>query len=250
MPFALEVEHLTRRFGRTIAVDDLSLAIEAGEAVALFGPNGAGKTTFMRLCATLLRPTRGRVRILGIDAVENGIAVRRNIAMLAHESYLYPDLTPLENLRFHARLFGVADPEQRIRHLIERLGILGWSQRPVRTLSRGLVQRCALARVLLHKPAVLFLDEPFTGLDLDAQTILAEVLAEAHRQGTTLLMSTHDLASGLALCTSALVLARGRFASYGRVGAQERGAFERRYRDLVRPPGRGPAASALPPSPG
>jgi heme exporter protein A len=241
MPVALEVEHLTRRFGRTVAVDDLSLGIDAGEAVALFGPNGAGKTTFLRLCATLLRPTRGRVRVFGLDAAESGMAVRRRIAMLAHESYLYPDLTPLENLRFHARLFGARNAEARIRFLVERLGLLGWSQRPVRTLSRGLVQRCALARVLLHEPDLLFLDEPFTGLDIEAQTTLAEVLAEAHRRGTTLLMSTHDLAAGLALCTSALVLARGRSVAHEAVAATERAAFERRYRALVQPPDRGQA---------
>jgi heme exporter protein A len=237
---ALEVEHLARRFGRTVAVDDLSLCIEAGEAVALFGPNGAGKTTFLRLCATLLRPSAGRVRVFGLDAAANGIAVRRRIAMLAHESYLYPDLTPLENLRFHARLFSVADAEKRVRFLIDRLGLVGWAHRPVRALSRGLLQRCALARVLLHEPAVLFLDEPFTGLDLEAQTTLVEVLAEAHRQGTTLLMSTHDLASGLTLCTSALVLVRGRLASYGAVDPTARDDFERRYRALVQPAAENP----------
>jgi len=113
------------------------------------------------------------------------------------------------------------------------MGLVGWSHRPVRTLSRGLLQRCAVARVLLHEPAVLFLDEPFTGLDLDAQTILSDVLLEAHQRGTTLLMSTHDIQAGLALCTSALVLVRGRLAWHGRVRAHEREAFERRYRELT-----------------
>jgi heme exporter protein A len=244
MPAALELEQLSKRFGRTLALDHVDWAIERGAAVALFGPNGAGKSTLIRLCATLLRPTTGRVRILGMDALREGRAVRRRIAVLGHESWLYPDLTPRENLQVYARLFGIRDAHARIDHLLERLGLVGWSQRPLRVLSRGLVQRCALARVLLHEPAVLFLDEPFTGLDLDAREQLSAVLADAHRRGTTLLMSTHDVGIGLGLCAHAAVLVRGRIAWHGPVAPTEQARFERVYRELVH--GGAPPAPAVP----
>jgi heme exporter protein A len=233
MPAALEVEHLSKRFGATLALDDLGWTAARGAAVALFGPNGAGKTTLMRLCATLMRPSRGTVRVLGLDAAAQGAAIRRRIAVLGHESWLYPDLSARENLRFYARLFGVAAPAARIDALVERLGLGGWSHRPVRVLSRGLLQRAALARVLLHEPDVLFLDEPFTGLDLDARDVLCDVLRDTHRRGATLLMSTHDVGLGLALCTTALVLAGGRIAWQGPVSAADAASFEARYRAVT-----------------
>jgi heme exporter protein A len=233
MPAALEVEHLSKRFGSTLALNDVTWAVDQGASVVLFGPNGAGKTTLLRLCATLLRPSSGRVAVLGLNAAKDGAAVRRRIAVLGHESWLYPDLSPRENLRFYARLFGVANPMTRVDALIDRLGLVGWSHRPVGALSRGLVQRCALARVLLHEPELLFLDEPFTGLDLDARDLLCEVLREAHQRGTTLLMSTHDMSLGLSLCSSAIVLVRGRIAWTGPAGAADAVDFEARYRELT-----------------
>jgi heme exporter protein A len=243
MPAALEVEHLSKRFGSTLALDDLTWTVERGAAVALFGPNGAGKTTVLRVCATLLRPSAGSVRVFGLDAAAHGPAVRRRIAMLGHESWLYPDLSARENLRFYARLFGLDAPQARVDALVERLGLAGWSHRPVRVLSRGLLQRCALARVLLHEPELLCLDEPFTGLDLDARDLLCTVLREAHQRGVTLVMSTHDVALGLAVCGTAAVLLRGRIAWQGAVGAADAAGFEARYRALTQRGGAGGAAA-------
>ena len=154
MPAALEVEHLSKRFGSTLALNDVTWTVDQGASVVLFGPNGAGKTTLLRLCATLLRPSSGRVAVLGLNAAKDGAAVRRRIAVLGHESWLYPDLSPRENLRFYARLFGVANPMTRVDALIDRLGLVGWSHRPVGALSRGLVQRCALARLLSARARV------------------------------------------------------------------------------------------------
>ena len=208
-PAALEVERLGKRFGRTAAVHGVSCAIPAGEAVLLLGHNGAGKTTFLRLCATLLTPSEGRVRIGGLDADDHGITVRRQIAVLGHESFLYPDLTAHENLTFYARLYGLADASARVEEQIDRFALRGWAHRPVRTLSRGMLQRCALARVLLHGPRLLLLDEPFTGLDLAARELLSEQLRAAHARGAAMIMSTHDLSLATSLCQRALVLARG-----------------------------------------
>lgn len=233
MPVALEASRLSKRFGRTLAVNDVSVALDVGSAVAVLGPNGAGKTTFLRLCTTLLRPTSGEIRLFGMDTARHGNAVRRRIGLLGHESLLYPDLTAAENLLFYARLFRVRQAAARIEVLIERLALSGWANRPVRTLSRGLLQRCALARVLIHEPDILFLDEPFTGLDLDARETLCQVLSEVCAAGATLLMSTHDLEVGFRLCSSALVFVRGRLAWQGLISPTERLAFEDRYRSLT-----------------
>ncbi|MEO8602045.1 MAG: heme ABC exporter ATP-binding protein CcmA [bacterium] len=232
MAAALEVERLTKRFGRTPALDDVSATIAAGEAVLLLGPNGAGKTTLLRCAATLLKPSRGTVRIAGLDAATHGADVRRRLAVLGHESFLYPDLTPTENLAFYARLYRIAAPAARVETLIERLGLRGWAQRPVRTLSRGLVQRCALARVLLHEPDLLLLDEPFTGLDAEARALLSTVLREAHGRGTAMLMSTHDLALGLDLCDRAMILAGGRLAWQGPVAPADASRLDSDLRRL------------------
>jgi heme exporter protein A len=236
MSAALETFGLSKRFGRTLAVNDVSVSLAVGSAVAVLGPNGAGKTTFPRLCTTLLRPSAGTIRLLGLDAASRGSAVRRRIGVLTHESPLYPDLTAAENLLFYARLFRLRNPAARIQTLIDRMGLTGWANRPVQTLSRGLLQRCALARVLIHEPDILFLDEPFTGLDLDARETLCEVLAETQNAGTTLLMSTHDLEAGFRLCSSALVFVRGRLAWHGSIHPTERASFEDRYRSLTHRP--------------
>jgi heme exporter protein A len=230
---ALAVAGLRKRFGRTYAIDDVTLEIPAGAAVALLGANGAGKTTLLRLCSTLLRPTAGSISVFGTDASREGPAVRRRIGVLGHETFLYADLSATENLIFYARLFGITDPVTRIAALLERLDLIGWSQRPVRTLSRGLMQRCALARALLHQPELLLLDEPFSGLDLQATSGLHDVLAQARRDGTTIVMSTHDLAQGLSLCSSALVMRGGRVAFHGDVAPADHVAFMSEYRQLV-----------------
>ena len=244
MPSALAVEHLSKWFGNTLALDDVQWNVERGAALALVGPNGAGKTTLMRVCATLLRPSHGTVSVLGLDTARHGAAVRRRIAVLGHESWLYPDLSPRENLRFYARLFGLDRHAARIDALIEQLGLGGWSHRPVRALSRGLLQRAALARVLLHQPEVLFLDEPFSGLDLEARDVLCDVLRDVHRRGATLVMSTHEVGVGLALCTSAVVLVRGRIAWHGPTSAAAVAEFEARYRSLTHRDGRSAASIA------
>jgi heme exporter protein A len=233
MSVALEASRLSKRFGRTLAVNDVTVSLDGGSAVAVLGPNGAGKTTFLRLGTTLLRPSSGTIHLLGMDTASQGSAVRRRIGFLGHESLLYPDLTAAENLLFYARLFRIRDSSARIQTLIERMGLSGWANRPVRTLSRGLLQRCALARVLIHQPEILFLDEPFTGLDLEARENLCEVLSETHLTGTTILMSTHDLEAGFRLCTSALVFVRGRLAWQGSISPAERPAFETHYRTLT-----------------
>jgi heme exporter protein A len=231
-----------RQFGATQALAGVDLTAAAGEAIALFGPNGAGKTTLLRIVATLLRPSSGTLRLFGRRIGDGGSAARRRIGLLSHQSFLYPDLTPIENLEFYARMFGA--PQQRVRQLLDAVGLLGWAHRPVRTLSRGLEQRCAVARVLLHTPALLLLDEPFTGLDVDATAGLARLLRDVNRDGTTLLLTTHDLRQGLEVCTRAVVLVRGAIVSDAPVAPAEHAAFLDRYRDLTHADDEGALATA------
>ncbi len=226
---AIETQGLTKTFGGMSALRDFDFRLAPGEAVALFGPNGAGKSTLLRLCATLLRPSRGSVRIFGTDGRDGSMLARRRIGFLSHQSFLYPDLTPIENLSFYARMFGVNDAPRRVRELLDQVGLLGWANRPVRTLSRGLEQRCALARALIHEPDLLMLDEPFTGLDVDASATLRSVLTAAHERGAAVLMTTHDFGQGLASCRRAIILVRGVLAWDGPVAAADRGSFERTY---------------------
>lgn len=225
----IEGHGLGRRFAGVTALRGVELTVTAGEAVAVFGPNGAGKTTLLRLLATLLRPSEGSLRLFERSLSDGGAHARRQIGLLSHHSFLYPDLTPVQNLEFYARMFGVPGPARRVRALLDQVGLSGWAHRPVRTLSRGLEQRCALARVLLHEPRLLLLDEPFTGLDVDAAAMLSGMLRQAHARGTALLMTTHDIDRGFEICGRAVILVRGRLMWDGAISPLQRDAFTRRY---------------------
>jgi len=225
----VDARGLGRRFGGVAALNAVEISVAAGEAIAVFGPNGAGKTTLLRLLATLLRPTTGTLLLFGQAVSDGGAAARRRIGFLSHQSFLYPDLTPAENLDFYARMFKVPSPAARVRQMLEQVELEGWAHRPVRTLSRGLEQRCALARALLHEPALLLLDEPFTGLDVDAARTLSRMLQQARGRGATLLMTTHDVARGCEICTRAVILARGRLVWNGDISTSQREQFEHTY---------------------
>ena len=225
----VETRGLGRRFAGLTALQAVDLRVQAGEAVAVFGPNGAGKSTLLRLLATLLRPSGGEVRLFGQGLSDGGARARRRIGFLSHQSFLYPDLSPTENLEFYARMFRVPKAAARVRELIVRVGLTGWAYRPVRTLSRGLEQRCGLARALVHRPDLLLLDEPFTGLDVDAAAMLGDILHELHAGGTTVLMTTHDIARGVALCQRAIVLVRGHLVWSGDLAGLAPDTVERLY---------------------
>src|SRR5688572_16474897 len=178
-PFGIVAEGLTRRFGSVTALDAVSFTIEAGARVALLGANGAGKSTLLAVLSSLATPRAGRASVAGYDVRTQGVEVRRRIGVLAHRPMLYEDLSPLENLRFFARLYGRADAtsgNDKIEALLRRVGL--WSRRheAVRVLSRGYHQRLAIARALVHQPEVLLLDEPETGLDVEALAILDELM--------------------------------------------------------------------------
>ena len=161
----IEVSQLTKSFGPRHALAGVDLHVAPGECVVLCGPNGAGKTTLLRILATLARPTSGDVRIAGLDPAKAGADVRRQIGFLSHRTLLYDDLTAEQNLAFYARMYAIPDAQARIDDLLERVGLTARRHDLVRTYSRGMQQRLAVARAVLHRPALVLLDEPYTGLD-------------------------------------------------------------------------------------
>jgi heme exporter protein A len=217
---AIRARGLVRAFAGVPVVAGVDLSVAAGEALVLLGPNGAGKTTLVRMLATLVRPTAGELRLFGADAGAAPPALRRRIGYAGHESLCYPDLTAAENLAFYARLFDVPDAPARIAALLAEAGLDGAGRRAVRSFSRGMLQRLALARALLHEPDLLLLDEPWSALDPAAAEALSERLVALRTAGRALVVTTHDLARATTLATAAAVLARGRIAWTG-AGAQE-----------------------------
>jgi heme exporter protein A len=197
-----------RRYGERAALRDVSLELEPGHTLVVFGPNGAGKTTLLRMLATLLRPHAGEVRVLGRELPGDGYAVRGRLGFLGHEPLLYRELSGRENLRFHARLHRVG-PE-RVAAVLEAVGMQARADDPVAELSRGMVQRLAIARAVLHEPELLLLDEPLANLDPAAATQVEPLIGRA--SGRTRVLTSHDPAGGLAGADVALGLKGGRVA--------------------------------------
>jgi heme exporter protein A len=207
---ALAVEGLTRHFGERAALSDVSVALPEGQTLVVFGPNGAGKTTLLRVLATLLRPHAGRVSVLGRELPREGWAVRGRVGLLAHEPMLYRELTALENLSFHARLHGVAPA--RVREVLEAVAMSARAKEPLRTLSRGMVQRVAVARAVLHQPEILLLDEPYSNLDPAAVELVAPLIGPGTdpARPRTRVICSHDPGGGLAEADVVLGLRGGR----------------------------------------
>ena len=206
----IAVEKLDKQFGARWALRGITFQIAPGEIVALVGPNGAGKTTLLRILGTLARPHAGRVFVNQIPTLERANEARAAIGFVGHQTFMYDDLTAWENLNFYARLYDLPERAQRIRAVAARVGIENRLNDVTRTLSRGLQQRLTLARMLLHDPAVLLLDEPYTGLDKVAADLLDQIMLEQKRQARAVLFSTHDLERGLGVCDRAIIMKAGR----------------------------------------
>lgn len=205
----IRVRGLTKSFRDRIVLKDVDMDVSRGECLALVGPNGAGKTTLLRVLAALSRPTAGTVRIAETDLGDGTVAVRRQVGLLSHEPLLYRDLSAEENLRFYGRMYDVADLGERISSMLGQVGLERFRHDRVRTFSRGMVQRLAIARALLHDPPVLLLDEPYTGLDRQAARMLDAVLEDARPRSRTIILTTHNLERGLDTCQRLALLVRG-----------------------------------------
>jgi heme exporter protein A len=232
--WVIEASNLSKTFAWVPVLQGVSYRVAQGETVAIFGPNGAGKTTFLRLLATLLKPSSGTLRLFGHAADDP--AVRRKLGFLGHDSFLYPDLTPVENLTFYGKAYGLSGLRERIHCMLQFVGLQDWGNTPVRTFSRGMEQRVALARALLHEPELLLFDEPYAGLDARGVATLRAALAQTKARGKTVIFTTHDFALGLGLCDRALILDRGQIVwqSDGRLPSGLE--FSEIYQQKTQPP--------------
>jgi heme exporter protein A len=205
----IKVQKLIKRFGLKTVLRGLDFQVEQGEFVALLGPNGAGKTTFLRILASLSRPSMGVVNIAGYRLPEQAAAVRRRLGVVSHQPLLYGDLTAEENLMFYGRMYAIASLPERVREVLELVGLSTRRRDLVRTFSRGMQQRLAIGRAVLHDPDVMLFDEPHTGLDQDASAMLDTVLREVAARGRTVVMTSHDLARAADLASRFDVISRG-----------------------------------------
>jgi heme exporter protein A len=205
----IAVRRLVKRFGYKTVLRGLDFQVRAGEFVALLGPNGAGKTTFLRILASLSRPSLGEVSVAGFRLPGEAAAVRARLGVVSHLPLLYGDLTAEENLRFYARMYNLPDRETRIAQVLELVGLEPRRRDLVRTYSRGMQQRLAIGRAVLHDPDVMLFDEPYTGLDQDASLMLDGVLRSVAALGRTVVMTSHDLARSESLATRFDVLSGG-----------------------------------------
>ncbi|MBT5028391.1 MAG: ABC transporter ATP-binding protein [Nitrospinaceae bacterium] len=230
----IKVHQLRKEFGVLKAVDGISFELKRGEFLSVFGPNGAGKTTLIKILAGLTRASSGTAIVAGYEVGEGRAEMRSEIGVISHSTALYGDLTPLENLIFLGKMYGLENPKDSALAVLEDVGLAPRRHDRVRTFSRGMLQRLSIARAILHDPSILFLDEPFTGLDIHASNVLKEHLQTLHNKKRTILMTTHDVSCGLEMCDKVALQVMGRFAFFEDVKTVEKENFEALYFDAVR----------------
>lgn len=230
---AVEAHGLTKMYGPLPAVRGIDLALARGEFLTIFGPNGAGKSTLLRMLCGAVRPTRGAVLVCGMEVGGEDEGWRRRIGLLSHQTFLYPGLSAAENLDFYARLYGLPDRRARVDDALRQVELTDRRDDRVRTFSRGMQQRLALARTLLHDPEVVFLDEPYTGLDPHASALLRAVLDRLKDGRRTVVLVTHNLSQGLEQADRVAVQVGGRWVSDERRGEIDAARWEQVYTERV-----------------
>ena len=208
----IQISGLTKQYGFNSVLRGINMHINAGEFATIVGANGAGKSTLLRIIATLLKPSSGEIKVGGWPLPEHAHQVRSHIGLVSHQSLLYDDLTAVENLHFFAQLYGLDNQAERVHQGLKLVGLTSRQRDPVRTFSRGMLQRLTIARATLHEPDILLLDEPYSGLDQAGAQLLDALLRRESENGRTILMITHDLSHGLNICDRLLILNRGKIA--------------------------------------
>ena len=238
-PPLLQLQAVKKHFGEVPVLKGITLDVAPGEFVAVLGPNGAGKSTLFNCVSQVMRPSSGQVRYRGEDVQHCGAAYRRHLGYISHQLFLYGELTGLENLQFFARLYGVEASSRRLEVLLREMGLHHCRDRPVRTYSRGMKQRLAITRALLHEPGLVLLDEPFTGLDQHAATLLAGLLRRLRDEAKTVLMISHQLEHAVQLASRVLFLVNGRIRADLSAGQIDPPDLARRYMEVVEQSGGG-----------
>ena len=213
--WVIEVQGLTKSFGNHLALRGIDLEVRQGESVVIFGPNGAGKTTLIKVLATIMNPSSGRILVDGLSLKNNAEEIQRRIGVVTHQTFLYSNLTAYENLEFYSRMYDVPRLRERIHEVVAMVGMTSRLHDRVGTLSRGMQQRLSLARSLLHKPAIMLLDEPETGLDQQAISMLWKALETEGEEKRTIILTTHNLERGLELGDRLLILDKGKIVYEG-----------------------------------
>lgn len=206
----IQSKNIIKTIGEKMILKGMNIDITPGETVAILGPNGAGKSTWLKIAAGLMKPTEGKMLIDGQLLKKDQYEQQQMIGYLGHQSFLYDHFSPVENLRFFAKLYYVKKPEKIIDDLIEEVGLTFFKYEPVRSFSRGMIQRLAIARAILHDPKILLLDEPHTGLDQQAVEILNKVILRLKEKGVTVVMVTHDFPQVIKTCDRVIILKNGR----------------------------------------
>jgi ABC-2 type transport system ATP-binding protein/heme exporter protein A len=210
----ITVKNLTKNFGRKVVLNNLDLRVPKGEFLTIFGPNGAGKTTLIKVISTLTHFNSGEVEIGEFDIKEDPLEIRKIIGVISHNLYLYDELTAKENLSFYGKMYSYPREKlgSRITKLLQEIGLQHRMNDRVGTFSRGMKQRLSIARAIFHNPKILFLDEPYTGLDQHATQILTGILKDLQTGSRTIIMTTHNIEQGFKLCDRVAILSRGKIS--------------------------------------
>ncbi len=206
----IEARGLVKKFGHKTALRNVDIFLAEGDSLALFGPNGAGKSTLIQVLCSLLQPTAGSVRIAGYDARRDREALHQIIGLIAHQTFLYPQLTAYENLKFYGAMYGVLRLNNRISEVLDLVGLCDYRNDVVQNFSRGMQQRLSIGRAIIHDPMIIFLDEPFTGLDQQGRENFKKLILQFRDQGKTVIIASHHLHLGIELCGRAAILKSGK----------------------------------------
>lgn len=225
----IEIKKLTKQADNKLILRGIDLSIKKGETIAILGPNGAGKSTLLKVLATLIKPTSGVVKVNGLDLKKNHVEIKKILGYLPHSSLLYDHYSPLENLVFFGNLYGVKNVEKRAIELVKDVGLSFFLNEPVKNFSRGMIQRIAIARAIVHDPEILLLDEPHTGLDQGAISILNNVILSMKEKGTTTLMVTHDFKQAAEICDRIIIVKSGKIVDDFQMENQELSVLTEKY---------------------
>lgn len=229
----IQIDNLIKRVGDKVILRGISLKITKGETVGILGSNGAGKSTLLKVIATLLKPTSGEVVIDGYDLKKEPLKIKAKLGYLPHASLLYDHFTPYENLKFFSKIYNLENSDERIHKLINDVGLKLFTHEPVRSFSRGMVQRIAIARSIIHDPEIILLDEPHTGLDQQAIGILNNVVNKMKERDVTTLMVTHDFPQAAKVCDRIIIVKNGRIADDFYLDGHDIEMLQKRYHAVV-----------------